>query len=296
MRAKSSVRLVLFGLATLVVLGGVVGVDRAHGQATAKGKCLTVEAIRQKGGWDIVTQVPGFEPYWFADDKGNFQGMDYDLLVAVNKILGIPKTRYTTVPWAGVLPALMSGKSDFTPEAVAVTEARRKTFAFSYPEGDNSIVIMTRANAGIKGPDDLVGKTIAAETGSAGEATALRLREKFKAAGKDFGDLKSYQHQLDMFLDLGNRRVDAVLTNVAPVTAYMKKHPGVFANVGLVDVPLYASWVFRPADMGEPGCIGTEVNRALAELKTKGVIKELQLKWFGHEMPLPDYATWKSLE
>ena len=37
MRAKSCARLLLFGLTALILLGGMVGVDRAHGQAPPKG-------------------------------------------------------------------------------------------------------------------------------------------------------------------------------------------------------------------------------------------------------------------
>lgn len=262
---------------------------------SANGKCVTVQQVRAKGGWDIVTQVPQFEPYWFADEKGNFQGMDYDMLVEVNKILNIPKTRYTVVAWAGVLPALQAGKSDFTPEAIAVTDARRKTFAFSYPEGDNSIVIMTRPDTGIKGPNDLDGKTVGVEIGSAGEATAIKLRDEAKAAGKDI-KIKSYQHNVDELLDLGNKRIDAVLLNVAPVVAYMKKNPGKFVDAGRASKPLYAAWVFRKEDFGGPDCIGDEVNRALKILRDNGTLKALQLKWFGHEMEVPDYATFKSVE
>jgi ABC-type amino acid transport substrate-binding protein len=76
----------------------------------------------------------------------------------------------------------------------------------------------------------------------------------------------------------------------------MKKHPGRFVNAGLADVPLYASWVFRKEDFGAPGCIGDEVNRAIKTLRERGTIKTLQLKWFGHEMSWPDYATWNSVE
>lgn len=263
--------------------------------AQGSSACITVDKVRAKGGWNIVTQVPQFEPYWYADEKGNLQGMDHDMLVEVNKILNIPATRYTTVAWAGVLPALQAGKGDFVPLAIAVTEARRKTFGFAYPEGDNSIVVMTRPDTGIKGPDDLIGKTVGVEIGSAGEATALKLKEKAKASGKDI-NIKAYQHNVDELLDLGNRRIDAVLLNVAPVSAYMKKHPGKFVNAGLASEPLYAAWVFRKEDFGGPGCIGDEVNRALKILREQGTTKALQLKWFGHEMPLPDYATWKSVD
>jgi polar amino acid transport system substrate-binding protein len=293
-RRRSIARTVMLVAAAGALIVGWGAAVRAD--TPTPGKCVTVDQVRAKGGWTIVTQVPNFEPYWFADDNGHFEGMDYDLVVAINKILKIPATHYTTVPWAGVLPALQVGKSDFTPEAIAVTAVRRQTFAFSYPEGDNSIEIMTRPDTGIRSAADLVGKRIGVETGSAGEATALQLRAKFKSEGKDFSSLKSYQQNLDEMLDLGDRRIDAILLNTAPITAFMKKHPGKFFNAGRVGVPLYAAWVFRKEDMGPPGCIGTEVNAALKTLREKGVIRALQQKWFGHEMTLPDYNTWKSVE
>lgn len=293
MSHRPSIWKVSFATVIYFFFGGWTNPGIAEAQPSAK--CITAQEVRNKGGWDIVTQAPQFEPYWFADEKGNLQGMDFDMLVEVNKILQIPTTRYTTVAWAGVLPALQARQSDFTPEAIAVTDVRRKTFAFSYPEGDNSIVIMTRPDTGIQSLANLAGKVIGVETGSAGEATALRLSGKLKAEGKDV-TVKSYQHNVDELLDLGNKRIDAVLLNVAPVTAYMKKHPGKFINAGLADVPLYAAWVFRKEDMGGPGCIGDEVNRAIKILRDRGTIKALQLKWFGHEMQLPDYGIWKSVE
>ena len=262
----------------------------------ASDQCVTIDEVRERGGWEIITQTPVFEPYWFADENGNFQGMDFDMLVEVNKILNIPGTNYSVVPWAGVLPALQTGKSDFTPEAIAVTPKRQESFAFSYPEGDNSIMIMTRPDTNINSPDDLVGKTVGIETGSASDATAVKLNEEFMAAAKDPMILKSYQHNVDIFLDLGNRRIEALFMNVAPMAAYMKKHPGVFHDAGLVGKPLYAAWVFRKEDMGKPGCIGTEVNKALYELRANGTIKALQIKWFGHEMSLPDYDSWVSVK
>jgi polar amino acid transport system substrate-binding protein len=282
--------------AAIIVLSLLLSPFVGYSKAQAAEKCVTVQDVRNRGGWTIVTQIPGFEPYWFADEKGNFQGMDYDLLVEVNKILNIPTTNYTTVAWAGVLPALQAGKSDFTPEAIAVTPERKKTFAFSYPEGDNSVVVMTRPDTGIKSASDLAGKIIGVETGSAGEATAIALRKKLQAEGKDFKSLQNYEHNVDELLDLGNRRLDAVLLNVAPVIAYMKKHPGHFLNAGLASTPLYAAWVFRKEDMGGPDCTGTEVNRALKILKDNGTIKKLQLKWFDQEMQLPDYGSWQSVE
>jgi polar amino acid transport system substrate-binding protein len=255
----------------------------------ASAQCLTVDKVKAKGGWDIVTEVPDWEPYWFADQGGKFIGMDVDLLNEVNKRLGIAQTRYKPVPWEGVLPAQLSGLSDFLPEAITITEERKKTFAYSHPYGDASIVIMTRPDTGIKTTDDLAGRIVGVQTGSAGEAVALKVQERLKTQGKGFRELKSYQNTSDAFLDLGNRRVDAVLNPRPPVAVYMSKHPGRFAVAGVVDQPTFAAWVFRPADMAGAGCVGFEVNRVLQQLRREGFIAGLQKKWFGHEIPLPDY-------
>jgi ABC-type amino acid transport substrate-binding protein len=41
--------------------------------------------------------------------------------------------------------------------------------------------------------------------------------------------------------------------------------------------------------MASPGCVGFEVNRVLQQLRKEGFIAGLQKKWFGQEIPLPDY-------
>jgi ABC-type amino acid transport substrate-binding protein len=46
--------------------------------------------------------------------------------------------------------------------------------------------------------------------------------------------------------------------------------------------------------MGGPGCIGNEINKALDTLRKNGVLKAQQMKWFGYEMPLPEYSAWKT--
>jgi polar amino acid transport system substrate-binding protein len=275
-----------FTRAVVPTLPIVVALALVH---NASAQCLTVDKVKAKGGWDIVTEVPDWEPYWFADPGGKFIGMDVDLLNEVNKRLGIADTRYKPVPWEGVLPAQLSGLSDFLPEAITITEERKKTFAYSYPYGDASIVIMTRPDTAIKTVDDLAGHVVGVQTGSAGEAVGLKVQERLKSQGKNFRELKSYQNTSDAFLDLGNRRVDAVLNPRPPVAVYMSKHPGHFTIAGVVDQPTFAAWVFRPADMTAPGCVGYEVNRVLQQLRHEGFIASLQKKWFGHEIPLPDY-------
>ena len=255
----------------------------------ASAKCLTIDEIKAKGGWDITAEIPDFEPYWFVDSSGTFVGMDVDLLKAVNAKLGIPATRYTTIPWEGVLPSVLTGKSDFIPEAIVATEERKKAFAFGHPYGDSGVVILTRKDSGIKSSADLANRVIAAQTGGAPEASLLQVKARYQAAGgKDF-TTKSYQGTADELLDLQNKRVEAVVASRPVAATFVTKHPEEFMIAGLLDQPSYASWAYRPADMGGPGCIGTEIDKVLVQLREDGTLGKLQAKWFGAPVDLPAY-------
>jgi polar amino acid transport system substrate-binding protein len=272
-------------IAILAVTGLSVA---AAGLGKASAQCLTVDKIKAKGGWDIVAELPDFEPYWFMDKDGKFAGMDVDLLNAVNKKLDIPTARYTTIPWEGVLPALLAKKGDFLPEPIIQTEERKKVFAFGHFYGDVGVVIMTRPDTSIKSNKDLGGKTVAAQTGSGPETALAKVKERYKAEGKDL-TMKNYQGTADELLDLRNKRVDAVVASRPVLVSFMKKHPDEFLLAGLLGEPAYAAWAYRPEDMGQPGCIGTEINAALSQLRKEGVIAALQKKWFGEEFPIPPY-------
>jgi polar amino acid transport system substrate-binding protein len=267
---------------------GAVLVVALAGLGNASAQCLTIDNIKAKGGWDIVAELPDFEPYWFMGSDGKFTGMDVDLLNAVNKKLGIATARYTTVPWEGVLPALLAKKGDFLPEPIIQTEERKKTFGFGHFYGDVGVVILTRPDTGIKSNQDLAGKVIAAQTGSGPETSLIKVKQRYAARGKDF-TMKNYQGTADELLDLQNKRVDAVVASRPVLVAFMKKRPGNFVLAGLLDEPAYAAWAYRKEDIGKPGCIGTEIDKVLSQLRKEGVIANLQKKWFGEEFSLPPY-------
>lgn len=258
----------------------------ASGNASAQ--CLTIEKVKAKNGWDLVMELPDFEPYWFMGKDNKFAGMDVDLLNEVNKKLGITAVRYTTIPWEGVMPATLAKKSDFLPEAIIPNDERKKSFAFGHPYGDVSVTILTRPDTGIKSNKDFAGKTVAVQTGSGGEATLRKVHERYKSEGKDF-TVKAYQGTADELLDLGNKRVDAVVASAPVLAVYSQKHKGKFVSAGLLDQALYGSWVYRKEDLGPAGCIGTEIDKTLSQLRKEGVLATLQKKWFGEEAKLPPY-------
>jgi ABC-type amino acid transport substrate-binding protein len=262
------------------------GSEPSAGESTEA--CRTVADVKERGYWDITIETPDYEPFWFADADGEFIGMDVDLMNEVNERLDIPETRYETSAWEGVLPATLSGASDFLPESTPITAEREASFAFGPVTGDVSHVIMVQAeNTDIQEPDDLIDKTVGIVVASSAVPVVEEIQAEWAAAGKgDFAEVREYQAITDLFLDLGNGRIDAALQSGARVGAHMTANPGVFDVRGSIGEEILAAWVFRQEDMA-PGCLGAELTALFCDFVEEGLIEELQTKWFARAMELP---------
>jgi polar amino acid transport system substrate-binding protein len=64
----------------------------------------------------------------------------------------------------------------------------------------------------------------------------------------------------------------------------MKKQPGKFEVVGTIGKPFFIGWVTRPEDTPLRDAISAEIRK----LRDNGQLAELQKKWFGASMTIPD--------
>jgi polar amino acid transport system substrate-binding protein len=267
---------------------GTGGQTQSPSGSGVAGGCLTIDQVKAKGGWTIIAPTADWPPYWFLDENGKDAGMDVDLFAEINRRLGLTVKTQNLIPYDGVLPAVASKQGDFIPAAITVTPEREKDWGFSPVYGDASIAVLTRTDTGITSVDDLVGKKVGVQTSSAGESAAQQVQKDWQAEGKDFGELKSYPNPSDAFLDLGNKRIDAVISPSAPEQDWINKHPGKFTLAGAVGDKLYAAYMFRKEDMA-PGCIGATITDTIKDIHSDGTLDTLQTKWFGEPMDLPGY-------
>jgi polar amino acid transport system substrate-binding protein len=64
----------------------------------------------------------------------------------------------------------------------------------------------------------------------------------------------------------------------------MRKQPDLFEIVGTIGKPFYIGWVTRPEDTKLRDAISDEIRK----LRDSGDLAELQQKWFGFKMEIPD--------
>ena len=98
--------------------------------------------------------------------------------------LGV-KVQFIDTAWSGIIPALYAGKFDCIVSAMTITAPRAEKVLFSMPYADASNVILLRADeTRIKTADDLSGKIIGVQLGSAAAGIIKTFEAKLKAGGQ----------------------------------------------------------------------------------------------------------------
>ena len=244
----------------------------------------TLAEIKSKGEM-VVGMEAAYVPYEFFKD-GKIIGYDCDLAQKIADKIGV-KTVFVDTEWNGIIPALYARKFDVIISAMTMTRERSEKVRFSMPYGDASTVIFLRANdASIKAADDLAGKPVGAQLGSAQQQVGERFEAKLKAEGKPgFTELKLYDHYPEAYLDLSNHRTDAVLNSLSTLLVVMKDQPGKFRIIGGVqDIKAYFGMAFRQGD----DAMVKVADGVLGEMKANGELTALQMKWFGTTMDSPN--------
>lgn len=244
----------------------------------------TLERIRSTGEVTVGTEA-AFPPFEFVKD-GEIVGYGKDILDAVMADLGVELTQLD-VPFQGILPGLETGKFDFVATSVGITEDRAKSFMFTLPIAAAQEVILKRADdASITSVADLDGKVVGTQLGTTTEQEAKAADATLKAnGGAGFAELKLYPSFPEAYLALASGELDAVVQSSPNAAVLIKERPETFGVAGpAMGASRYIGWVTRPEDED----LRQYLSGVIRELRDSGQLYELQDKWFGFRMEIPD--------
>ena len=261
------------GSATLLSLAG-----------TRRAYADTLDEVKKRGVLVVGTEA-AYVPYEFFKD-GKIIGYDPDIVEHFVQKLGV-KEQLVDTAWNGIIPALYAKKFDVIISAMTITKERAEKVLFSMPYADASNVILLRVGEErIKTADDLSGKIIGVQIGSAAAGIIKTFEAKLKDSGKPgYADVKQYEHYPEAYQDLINRRVDAVVNSKSTLMVVIQGAPGQFKMLpGVSDITAYFGMAFRKEDAS----LQAFANTQLDEMKASGELASLQKKWFGDTMDTPD--------
>lgn len=274
------VALVLSGIALTTVYARAQEAPSLNGKAlpgyTAPESGLMAE-IKKRG--KLVNGVEAQNPPFEYIDSGKIVGYDIELTELFAKHLGVDLETIDTA-WSGVIPSLYTKKFDMIWSAMTITEPRKRAVTFSMPYASDQVEFITRAdNDKLAKLEDLNGKMLGTQLNSAAEFQAKDLiaKQNLKI------ELKSFDHFDGAYLDLKNGNVEAVTSTKLNDRVLFEKNPGVFKVAFTLPIYNLVGVATRQPDTD----LSRQVDAFIAEMKSSGKLAELQKKWFGYAMDLP---------
>lgn len=123
-----------------------------------------------KGKGTMVIGYTVYEPMNFTDSDGNFTGFDTELAKAVCEKLGVTP-EFVEINWDTKEVELSAKSIDCIWNGLTIDDERKKNMAITVPYVKNAQVVVMKADAEYADASSLIGKTVCAEAGSAGEKT-----------------------------------------------------------------------------------------------------------------------------
>lgn len=222
--------------------------------------------LQDKGKMTIGYTV--YEPMNYTDESGTFTGFDTELATAVCEKLGI-EPDFVEINWDTKETELAAKSIDCIWNGLTLTADREENLACTKPYVKNAQVVVMKADADYTSTADLIGKTVVAESGSAGQTT-IEEDENLQQA-----DFVSKTVQTDCLMEVAAGTADAAVLDLTLASAMIGEGTD-YANLAIKDelnVEEYGVAFRKGSD------VAAAVDTAFDELKADGTMQTLADKY-----------------
>jgi len=210
-----------------------------------------------------------FAPFEFQDSKGEYVGIDVDLLQAIADDQDF-KVDLKPLGFDSAIQAVQSKQVDGMIAGMSITDERKKSFDFSEPYFDSGLqMAVKKGNNTIKDYNDLKGKTVAAKIGTESATFLEKNQEKYDYTIKNFDDATGLYQALE------NGEADAIFDDY-PVLGYAITNGQKLQLVG--EKEKGSSYGFA-VKKGQNKELIEQFNAGLKELKNSGKYDEIVSKY-----------------
>ena len=255
---------------SLAACGGAASTSTAASASTSGSASAAagsdLDYIKGKGKMVIGYTV--YEPMNYTDADGNFTGFDTELATAVCEKLGV-EPEFVEINWDTKVVELDAKSIDCIWNGMTLTDDIMANTATTKAYAKNAQVVVVKDGTDYTSTADLVGKTVVAEAGSAGE-TAIAEDENLAQA-----DYVSKSVQTDCLLEVAAGTADAAVLDLTLANAMIGAGTD-YASLKIVD-ELNAEEYGVAFRKGSDAAAA--VDAAFDELKADGTMQALADKY-----------------
>ena len=258
---------------------GTEAQDPTETQSQTEGE--TTEAV-SKG--TIVVGYTIYAPQNYLDEDGTLIGFDTELAQAVFTNMGY-EVYFQEIDWgqkyadleSGAIDCVWNGFTCNTADDDGVLRAEKVDFSYNYME--NRQVVVAKTGSGIASAEDMNGKMVAAEAGSAGFTYAETTFEGVY--------VKDFLKQTDCLFEVVSGTVDCCVLDAQLAKSYVGK--GDYTDLEIIeglesDVEFYAIGFKKGSELTE------QVNAQLVALAADGTIAALAEKYGVANTAITDFS------
>ena len=259
---------------SLAACGGAASTSTAaSASASASGSAAASQAAGSdldyiKGKGKLVIGYTVYEPMNYTDAGGNFTGFDTELATAVCEKLGV-EPEFVEINWDTKVVELDAKSIDCIWNGMTLTDDIMQNTATTKAYAKNAQVVVVKDGTDYTSTADLVGKTVVAEAGSAGEA-AIEGDENLAQA-----DYVSKSVQTDCLMEVAAGTADAAVLDLTLANAMIGEGTD-YASLKIVD-ELNAEEYGVAFRKGSDAAAA--VDAAFDELKADGTMQALADKY-----------------
>ena len=259
---KKSLALLLGAVMVMGTLVGCGGADKTTETKAADGEKV----------WMVATDTV-FRPIEYTNEKGEFVGIDVDLLAAIAEDQGF-KYELNSLGWDAAVLAVQTGQADAIIAGATIKQERIDSgWIFSEGYYDATQTFVVAAGSDITSFEDLAGKNVAVKNATAGADFANSLKDEYGFTVTVFEDSPT------MYQDVINGNSAACVEDT-PIMAANIKDSGIALQIPDGMESEGAPYGFAIMDTADQELLDM-FNAGLANIKANGTYDEILAKYLG---------------
>ena len=256
---------------TLAMVFSLAGISRAGNLQQELVQQSAVEQIMKRGVLKVGMST--FVPWAMKDKTGKFVGFEIDVATQLAEDMGV-KVEFVPTKWAGIIPALLTGKFDVLIGGMGITTKRalKVNFTIPYDYSGMSMVASKKKAAGFNSLEDFNKPEV--ELAIKMGTTAVMAAKKFMPKAK----LRLFEDQAQSYQELRNGNVHAVVGSAPRPAFEAANYPDTLF------MPLKENFTKEPIAFAlRKGDFDTMVffNSWIQTKRDQGWLQEKHQYWFG---------------
>ncbi|MBL8581937.1 MAG: amino acid ABC transporter substrate-binding protein [Rhizobiaceae bacterium] len=220
-----------------------------------------------------VGSYPNNPPFEYKAESGNFEGFEVDIVTEAAKRAGLT-VNIEGYDFQPLFAATSSGRIDAAISSITITKERLGSQSFTQPYYDSDMGVAAKTDGAVKGLADLKGKVVGVLSGSTGEKWSKEHQAEY-----GFSEVKGYNTQQEVLLDLAAGRVDGVVSDVPGMEYAFTKMKGLGVVERIKTGEQYGLMMTKDSPL-----LG-KINDAITSMKKDGTLQAIHKKWFGTDAP-----------